>query len=437
MQVATGSSCCLDSTPAANENDVLCMGEVLIDFVATDSNVGLCDVNTFTVAAGGAPANVAVGVRRLGLSSGFVGKVGNDPFGVKLRNELTKAGVDTQFLLVAAHGNNTGESESENESRTTIVFGSVWDDGHKDLCFYRGADRCLLPEEITLRVLEGAKCVHYGSITFLDEPAASAQHKAIRMARERGLMITYDPNYRPTLSPNEEAAHRVIMQGFQYAHLAKIRQEEWHVATGHKDLQCGIQAVLDQGVELVVMSRGEQGAFATNGDYIVESPALTNLDIVETTGEGDGFMAAMISRLLPEFLKHSDSLKHIDKGTVQAALDFANVVGGLTCTKAGAIPALPTAQEVDSFLASRRRQADPSVVDGNESTTLAKMMDHTFLKPYCQTTNDMEKVCREARQYEFAMVAVHPAQVETCCQLLQGTDIRVGAAIGFPLGQTT
>lgn len=304
-QVATGNGCRLDSTPTSNENDVLCYGEVLIDFVATEPNVGLFDVNTFTVAAGGAPANVAVGVRRLGLSSGFVGKVGNDPFGVKLRNTLNEAGVDTQFLRVVEQDKADQESStSENETRTTIVFGSVWDDGHKYLCFYRGADRFLLPEKSTLRVLEGAKCFHYGSMMFLDEPAASAQHKAIRMARERGLMITYDPNYRPTLCPNEETAHRIIMDGFKYAHLAKFSQEEWHVATGHKDLQRGIQAVLNQGVELVVISRGEQGAMATNGDFVIESPALANLNIVETTGAGDAFMAAMISRLLPEFHKH-------------------------------------------------------------------------------------------------------------------------------------
>jgi hypothetical protein len=99
-QVNTGSGCRLDSTPTSNKNDVLCMGEVLINVAATEPNVGIFDVNTFTVAAGGAPANVAVGVRRLGLSFGFVGKVGNDPFGVKLRDTLTKAGMDTQFLLV-------------------------------------------------------------------------------------------------------------------------------------------------------------------------------------------------------------------------------------------------------------------------------------------------------------------------------------------------
>jgi fructokinase len=94
---------------------------------------------------------------------------------------------------------------------------------------------------------------------------------------------------------------------------------------------------------------------ATNGEYVVESPVFANLNIAGTTGAGDAFMAAMISLLLPEFCKLGGSLKHIGMGTVQAALDFVNVVGSLACTKAGAIPALPTTQEVDRFLASRRR----------------------------------------------------------------------------------
>jgi fructokinase len=137
----------------------------------------------------------------VGLSSSFVVKVSNDSFVVKLRNALTKAGVDTQLLLVVQQDKADQESNTcENETKTTIVFGSVLDDGHKGLRFCNGTDRCLLPEEIPLRILGGAKCFHYGSITitFLDEPAAAAQLKAIQMARGRGLMITYYPNYRLT-----------------------------------------------------------------------------------------------------------------------------------------------------------------------------------------------------------------------------------------------
>ncbi len=321
--------------------DVICMGELLAEFVATQDNVSLVDAPGFIKAPGGAPANVAVALQRLGLTAGFAGKVGNDPFGAYLRRVLDVEGVDTSCLF------------TDPQARTTAVFVAVWEDGRKDLCFYRnpGADMMLRPEEIDPRMFENARCFHYGSISFIDEPCASAQRKALEIARQRGLMITYDPNYRPTLWPSVERAKAVIQDGFRYCHLAKISQEEWEVATGERDLQKGIRAVLNQGVELLVVSRGSQGALVTNGDYSIEMPA-NEIDVVETTGAGDGFMAAMITHLLPEREK-AGSLARIDRETVHQALRFANAVGALTCTRMGAIPALPTLREALDFLKSR------------------------------------------------------------------------------------
>jgi fructokinase len=318
--------------------DVICMGELLAEFVATRDNVSLVDAPGFIKAPGGAPANVAVAVKRLGMTSGFAGKVGDDPFGLFLRQCLEDDGVDTRYLRVDPH------------ARTTAVFVAVWDDGRKDLCFYRnpGADMLLRPEELGPDLFDGARCFHYGSISFINEPSASAQRKALEMARDRGLMITYDPNYRPTLWPSVAQAEAVIRDSFQYCHLAKISQEEWQVATGHADLESGIRAVLERGVELLVVSRGAEGALITNGDYTVALPAFP-VTVVETTGAGDGFMAAMITRLLPE-RERAGSLANIPRETVEQALRYANAVGALACTQMGAIPALPTYAQVEKFL---------------------------------------------------------------------------------------
>jgi sugar/nucleoside kinase (ribokinase family) len=314
------------------------MGELLAEFVSTQANVSLVDSPGFIKAPGGAPANVAVALQRLGLSAGFSGKVGNDPFGVYLRQSLETDGVETRFLLIDPH------------ARTTMVFVAVWEDGHKDLCFYRnpGADMLLSPAEIDPDLLNGVRCFHFGSISFIDEPSASAQRKALNMARAGGLMISYDPNYRPTLWPSVDKAQTVIRENFRFCHLAKISQEEWQVATGHTDLRRGAEAVLAQGVELLVISRGEQGAIATNGIYWIEQPAFP-VNVVETTGAGDGFVAAMITRLLPE-RERLGSLAKIDLNVVRTALRFANAVGALTCTRKGAIPALPSLREVKEFL---------------------------------------------------------------------------------------
>jgi fructokinase len=320
--------------------DVVCMGELLAEFVSTRGNASLVDSPGFIKAPGGAPANVAVAVQRLGMDARFVGKVGDDPFGRYLRKSLDETGVDTEFLLV------------DPEARTTAVFVAVWDDGRKDLCFYRnpGADMMLRAEEMTDAMLAGARCFHYGSITFIQEPAAAAQHRILAMAREAGMMISYDPNYRPSLWPSEEYAREVIQDSFRYCHLAKVSEEEWEVATGHADVDAGIRAVLDKGVELLVISRGEDGALATNGDYRIELPAMP-VDVVETTGAGDGFLAAIITELLPQ-RERLGSLAAVDEGTVRSALQYAVAVGALTCTRAGAIPALPRTSEVQDFMKS-------------------------------------------------------------------------------------
>ena len=432
------------STPtiaAASDPDfnVICLGEFLVDMVACQKNTPLSEVTTWEAAPGGAPANVAVALQRLGkCSTSFVGCVGQDPFGDKLRDTLSTESVDTSHLQV------TGD-----DIRTTLGFAGVWDDGRKDNCFYRGADRQLLAENITPDLFETASCLHFGSITLIDEPGATAQRKAMEMARQVGTtMLTYDPNYRQTLWSDKETAHQVMFDTFRYAHMAKISDEEFADVTGHENVEEGIRAILDQGVDLVIVSRGPDGALAATDNFCIESPALTGLDIVETTGAGDAFMAAMITKLLPEFIRLGGSLKMIDRSTVQAALDYANVVAGLACTKAGAIPALPTADQVDEFLASSLSKLRGGGSDSDTDSTpppplsssrLAKMIDHTFLKPYCEEDGDgdVERLCKEARDYGFASVAVNPSQIQTCCRLLQGTGVRVCGAVAFPLGQTT
>ncbi len=323
-------------------SDVLCMGELLAEFVSTRENITLADTPGFIKAPGGAPANVAVALQRLGLNSGFIGKVGDDPFGLFLRNCLDADGVDTRCLFI------------DPRARTTMVFVAVWDDGHKDLCFYRnpGADMLLSPDLIDPNLFDGVRCFHYGSIGFIDEPSASAQYKALEQARKGGLMISYDPNYRPTLWPSVERAQQVIQEGFRYCHLAKISEEEWLTATGQEDFHKGAEAVLAQGVELLIISRGEKGAIATNGDFWIEQPSFP-IDVVETTGAGDGFMAAMITRLLPE-RERLGSLTKINPQLIHSALRFANAVGALTCTRKGAIPALPTLNQAMDFLTAQK-----------------------------------------------------------------------------------
>ena len=318
--------------------DVLCIGELLVEFIADTSNVSLSRSPGFIKAPGGAPANVAVALARLGVGSGFMGKVGDDPFGDFLGECLAEDNVDISTLY------------RDPDARTTAVFTAVWDDGRKDLCFYRnpGADMMLRPEDVDESEFTDLRCLHFGSITFIDEPSCAAQHKAIELARRNGAMLSYDPNYRPTLWPDEKIARQTIQDAYQHCHLAKISEEEWKVATGYDDFEAGVRAVLDKGVELLVVSKGEKGAVATNGEYLIEAPAY-EVDVVETTGAGDGFLAAVIAELLPH-RERLGSLARINEQTIEKTLKLANAVGAYACTKPGAIPALPTRAEVERFL---------------------------------------------------------------------------------------
>ena len=318
--------------------DVLCIGELLVEFVADTSNVSLSRSPGFIKAPGGAPANVAVALSRLGVKSGFMGKVGNDPFGRYLSDCLEADGVDTSTLFF------------DEKARTTAVFTAVWDDGRKDLCFYRnpGADMMLRPDEIDESNFKSLRCFHFGSITFIDDPSGAAQRRAIEFARRNEVMISYDPNYRPTLWPNEEQARQTIQDAYQYCHLVKISEEEWRVATGCDDFEAGVRAVLNKGVELLVVSKGDGGSIATNGEYFIVAPALA-VDVVETTGAGDGFLATVIAELLPE-RERLGSLARIEAQRIEKTLKLANAVGAYACTKPGAIPALPTRSEVEDFI---------------------------------------------------------------------------------------
>jgi len=326
--------------------DVICLGELLVDFVAERRDTALEHVVQFRRAPGGAPANVACGVAKLGGSAAFIGKVGDDPFGTLLRETLEQTGVDTAHLAATA------------EARTTLVFVAVHADGHKDMCFYRhpGADMLLEPEDVDERFIASARAFHFGSISLMSPSAKAATLKAARAAREASLMVTYDPNYRARLWRSEDEARRTIREGLRLADVVKISDEEWPLVTGTDDFEAGAADVLTAGPQLVIASRGAGGCFffasgATPG-RICHSCGVPGFGVeaVETTGAGDGFMASLIVDLLAERDAGRD-LGALDAPAFERICVRANAVGALTCTRAGAIPGLPTREEVDRFLA--------------------------------------------------------------------------------------
>ena len=210
--------------------DVVAMGELLIDFVSVATGVSLKDSPGFTKAPGGAPANVAVGVRRLGRTSGFIGKVGNDDFGVFLWETLAREGVDTRGV------------KYEDRARTMLAFVSLRDDGEREFMFYRhlSADMLLEPSEVDVDLLTEARVFHHGSISLITEPSRSATLAAARAARAAGALISYDPNIRLPLWPAPDEARAVILAAASSADIIKVSEEELAFLTGTDDIAEGV-----------------------------------------------------------------------------------------------------------------------------------------------------------------------------------------------------
>ena len=316
----------------------LCIGELLIDFVSTTVDVTLAEAPEFAKAAGGATANVAVGLAKLGVESGFIGKIGAEPFGDFLRETLEQCRVDTTNLI------------SEAGRRTTLAFVATRSDGAKDILFYRnpGADMLLTPDEIDAAYIQSADVFHYGSCSLSHQPVRDATVRAIQYAKDAGAFISYDPNLRLMMWDAPEDAKHWIWEVMPYANVVKAADEEWEFITDTPELEEGSERILETGVNLVIATLGEHGCYYNNGSHQGYVDGF-KVEVVDPLGAGDGFVAAMLTQIM-----HASSgvqkLPDFDNNQLQEIMRYANAAGALTTQKIGVIPALPTASEIETFL---------------------------------------------------------------------------------------
>ncbi len=317
--------------------DALTLGELLIDFVSTESGVSLIEAPAFQKAPGGAPANVAVGLSRLGIKSGFIGKVGDDDFGHFLAQTLAQNGVDITGLRYSP------------QARTMLAFVSLAADGERDFMFYRhpSADMLLQPEELDRDYIGSARVLHHGSISLISEPSRSATLAAIQAAEQQGLWISYDPNLRPALWPSLPAARKGLLEAWSSAHLIKVSHEELSFLSGEDDWKRAATKLWHDGLRLLVITGGPRGCHYVTPTARGHVPAY-EVESIDTTGAGDGFVAGLLAGLL-EKEQAWDNVEILEE-----VLRLANAVGALTTTQRGAIPALPSRAEV---LALLRRDA--------------------------------------------------------------------------------
>lgn len=314
--------------------DIAAIGELLIDFTPNGQNEQ--GIALFARNPGGAPANVLAAAARLGRKTAFIGKVGRDGFGDFLCETLKAAGVDVSGLRVSA------------EVGTTLAFVQLSKHGDRSFSFYRnpGADMLLKPEEVPTEIVDRCRVLHFGSVSLTDEPSRAATFFAVRRAKEQGRLISYDPNYRPLLWKSAQEAKRVLLDGLCFADIVKVSEEELVFLTGHTDLAEGAKALAAGGASLVLVSMGSKGAYYSKQGAARLLPAY-DVRTVDTTGAGDAFMGAVLYCLCG---LDRTAIRTMDAAQMDEILAFANACGSLATTKMGAIPSLPSLDEIHSCL---------------------------------------------------------------------------------------
>lgn len=315
--------------------DILSMGELLIDFtpVGTTEDGRLL----FARNPGGAPANLAVQAVRTGVSAGFLGCVGNDMFGTFLKDTLDQCGVDTQGLKL------------DEEYATSLAFVQLNEQGDRDFSFYRnpGADTRLDFDTTDLSLIDNCRLLAFGSLLLTAEPSASSVPKLVDYAKAKGKITAYDPNWRPPLWKDKAAGVAAMRSLISKADIMKVSDEELALLTDQEDLEKGAAALLSQGVSLVVVTKGAKGCQVFTKDFTI-SKNTYDTKVKDTTGSGDSFFGSLLSRIAASG-KTPDQLTQEE---LAEFVDFANASGAACATKTGAIPALPTTEEIEACRAS-------------------------------------------------------------------------------------
>ena len=305
--------------------DVIAIGELLIDLIADTPELPLEEQSTFKRFAGGAPANFAVGIRRLGISPGMISKVGNDFFGRYLINKLKEAKVDISQI------------KQSNENKTALAFVGLDENRNPSFSFYRFpcADIMLREDEIDENYIKSAKLLMCGTVSMADEPARSAIFKAIEYSKKHGLQVACDPNLRDDLwhfKDPREHIFRVLRDTDIF--LPSLSEVEF--ITGEKG-EKAIEAILELGPSIIGITHGAEGSTLITKDGKFSAPSY-KVNVVDTTGAGDSYAAGIITGLLTNM-------------PLEKIPYFANAVSALKITKKGAMN-LPSRLEVEDFMKS-------------------------------------------------------------------------------------
>lgn len=309
---------------------IISLGEALIDFIPLDPT------NTnYQKSPGGAPANVAVGVARLGAKSTFLGKVGEDVLGRFLKTTLDEYGVQTHRMLLTP------------DVRTGVVFVTNAADGERSFDFYinPSADQFLEAGEIDEADFDDHKVLHFGSISMIGDTVKEATHHAVSLAKQKGMIVSYDPNLRLPLWNSEDQARETIASMLGEADFVKISEEELEFITGETDMESGLEKLSAYDIPLTLITMGANGSYVCTSDGYEHVPAK-KVKAVDTTGAGDAFVSGMLYSLN----EYEGNINEMALSEAVEMAKFASVSGAVAASTKGAMTALPTLEGVKKQL---------------------------------------------------------------------------------------
>ena len=313
--------------------DVTALGELLIDF--TENGLSSQGNPLLEANPGGAPCNVLAMLSKLGRKTSFIGKVGDDQFGHMLKDSIESAGIDSAGLVL------------DGKAHTTLAFVHKLPDGDRTFSFYRdpGADILLRKDEVSREQIAASRIFHFGSLSMTDEVCRKATRKAIAIAEEAGILMSYDPNLREPLWKSMDLAKEQISYGLEHCNILKISDNEIQWLTGKEDYDEGIAMVQEKyNIPLILLSLGKTGSRAYTKNCRVEVPAFIQEHTIETTGAGDTFGACILHYVLEH------GWKEYSEAELTEMLTFANAAASIVTTRKGALRVMPTKEEVEAML---------------------------------------------------------------------------------------
>lgn len=309
---------------------ILACGEALVDLIPASFGVE----PGYLLRGGGSSYNVAIALGRLGVPVGFVGRVSLDPFGRMLRDRLAANGVDLTHLR-------TGDEP------TALGVVQLAAGGEPQFAFYAEgtADRLMRVEDLPEIIPGAVTALHFGSISMVREPGASAFEQFMRRAHDRGRVVSLDPNVRPSVIGERSAYLQRLGGWLSAADVVKLSRDDLDWLYPGEPPKAIARRWLALGPALVVVTRGDAGATAFSGEMVVTAPAVRGM-VADTVGAGDAFTAGLLAQLHELGLLYRKELTGLTRDAILECLGQANRVAGLACRRPGSEP--PTRVELDA-----------------------------------------------------------------------------------------